>query len=405
MENRPKKDGTCPIKICIIKFGEDKYIRTKFSFLPKHWDKQKREVKLHENKNLINGQLSELLKQTRLNVQEIDERFPSINIGAVKNILQNNSLNKNKHGFVAENLIDFFQAVIDETTNEDYAHHLKNTRMNLIEFRGNNIFFTDIDYKFIEAFRIWAETTPHKRGGGKKLRAKSTVRGYLIDIRMVWHKARSKSEKDKKVWFMENYPFDDIKVPKLQRTKKTTFKENAMDIFRSFTTEDPKLQLAKDTFLLQFNLLGMRIRDVITITWPEVSGGYVNYDMHKNGKIKKFILSDEAKEIINRYRGNDTKYVLPYLKMEEPIKKDIAWATIQVNKGIKKICASLDLPKITSHGSRRSFGLKMLENNVDLVKIQSFYGHSSIVTTMDYISDFDTKEADEMVLNILNKKP
>jgi len=55
-----------------------------------------------------------------------------------------------------------------------------------------------------------------------------------------------------------------------------------------------------------------------------------------------------------------------------------------VNGELRRVCAELELPVITSHGFRHSLGTHLLRSGADMRHIQAILGHESIATTQVY---------------------
>jgi integrase len=64
----------------------------------------------------------------------------------------------------------------------------------------------------------------------------------------------------------------------------------------------------------------------------------------------------------------------------------------------------LNIPKISSHYSRHSFGTILIatkkDKEIDLYSLQKALGHSTIQQTMDYIQDLSNEGKDELTKRI-----
>jgi len=407
----PKKDGTCPVKIVIIKRGRNARLSTDFACAPEDWDATAGVYRKHPDLPMQNAALSEKLARAVKILESLDKNHPDADVYRTKKLLT-----AELSGLVArpgDSFTAYAKKMADDTVNFSNRQHLKTTLSVLREYAGRELNFTEIDYVFCKSFEKWARETPcypaHRKNRTDRYRSDSTVRGYFRDIRKVWNEAKKSSKGPQRAWLIENYPFIDYQIPKATRSKKTTFGEGPMEMVRAYTSAYEKKVLARDAFLLQFNLMGMRVRDVLMLEWKEVFDGYVHYDMNKNGKIKKIPVSDEAAMLMERHRRPGSRYVLPYLEERthekgRPAEKAIQSAVDSLNRGLRGMCDELGLPRITSHGSRRSLGWLLRNSGESVDTIQGLYGHADRKTTLEYLDGVDTSDADRVVKNILNKK-
>ena len=108
----------------------------------------------------------------------------------------------------------------------------------------------------------------------------------------------------------------------------------------------------------------------------------------------------------------------------ESIVKDVLWSQCQrhegeyvfinpktdkpytdIKKGIAKACQKAKLEDFTFHYLRHTFGTRLAEQNVDVVRIKELMGHQSIETTMRYMhaTDRGKREAVAMLSSYREK--
>jgi integrase len=79
-------------------------------------------------------------------------------------------------------------------------------------------------------------------------------------------------------------------------------------------------------------------------------------------------------------------------------------ATMNFNFHLSEMCKILNIPKISSHYARHSFGTILIatkkDKDIDLYSLQKALGHSTIQQTMDYIQDLSNEGKDELTKRI-----
>jgi integrase len=79
-------------------------------------------------------------------------------------------------------------------------------------------------------------------------------------------------------------------------------------------------------------------------------------------------------------------------------------ATMNFNFHLSEMCKILNIPKISSHYARHSFGTILIatkkDKDIDLYSLQKALGHSTIQQTIDYIQDLSNEGKDELTKRI-----
>ena len=88
----------------------------------------------------------------------------------------------------------------------------------------------------------------------------------------------------------------------------------------------------------------------------------------------------EALLELNQYRGN-AEYVFT--------NPDTGTRYADVKKSFSAACREAGITNFTFHDLRHTFGTRLADAGVDVVKIKELMGHASIVTTMRYIHATD----------------
>ena len=145
-----------------------------------------------------------------------------------------------------------------------------------------------------------------------------------------------------------------------------------------------------ETFLFSFYACGLRISDIITLRWSDVSierREVVKTQVKTRGR---FIipLNDEALKILEKWKGKHRVFVFGLLpdnfdladEEELRIRRNSITATI--NKSLQRISeiAQID-KKVTFHCARHSWAVNALEQGMPISMLSELMGHSSVEIT------------------------
>lgn len=167
------------------------------------------------------------------------------------------------------------------------------------------------------------------------------------------------------------------------------------------------VQLARDSFVMQFYLRGLRIGDVLTLTDSNIDGGRVLVEEGKTGSVRSIPIRKEVAAIIERWKGQ-SEYLLPILKYR-PLgglaraenalkrKKAIESATTLINTNLEKLAGMVGIDKkLTTHIARHTFAKLAIDTVKNIRVSQELLGHKSLRVHQDYIRDLqDNDELDK----------
>lgn len=153
---------------------------------------------------------------------------------------------------------------------------------------------------------------------------------------------------------------------------------------------------AREIFLFEC-FTGIRISDILTLKWKNVSDKNLTISMRKTGKPLTLPLHDLVKSILNKRRMivennggqiSAEKYVFNILKVDvenvsaHDALNAINSATVIINKQLKKIAVKAGINKsISTHVGRHSFATMLLTEDVNLSVIQELLGHGDVRIT------------------------
>lgn len=99
----------------------------------------------------------------------------------------------------------------------------------------------------------------------------------------------------------------------------------------------PKLDYARDIFLLSFYLRGMSFVDMAFLKKSDLKNGYVTYRRRKTGQILIIEWAKEMQMILDKYPENRSEYLFPIIR----------------NSGINERCAYLNAGYNINHNLKR----------------------------------------------------
>lgn len=166
----------------------------------------------------------------------------------------------------------------------------------------------------------------------------------------------------------------------------------------------PNLDFASDMFLFCFYTRGMSFIDMAYLRKKDLQNGILSYRRRKTGQ-QLFIKWERCmQEIVDKYPGNTTEYLLPIITQRDvDYRKQYTNELHRVNHLLKKIGKQLDLPMpLTMYVGRHSWASVAKSRNVPISVISEGMGHDSENTTQIYLASLDTSVVDRANKKILD---
>ncbi len=229
--------------------------------------------------------------------------------------------------------------------------------------------------------------------------SENTKRMYLRQLRAIYNFAIEKGFTNNK------NPFAKRQLSSSKRTKAALSKEE-MKMLRDYQPKDKSEEMGKDFFFLTFHCNGANLGDILLFKNSYIEDGTLSFvrrkTQQKNSEPIQIKLSSAAIALFNKYgkisTENPDSLILPYLSnatseknRENIIKREIR----KVNAGLKSICDSLGWRKITTYNARHTFATILRDEGMSIEKIQKLLGHSSILTTQNYLGSLSTEILDK----------
>lgn len=161
-------------------------------------------------------------------------------------------------------------------------------------------------------------------------------------------------------------------------------------------TDCPRVEYARDMFMMSFYLRGMSFIDMAFLRTTDLAHGYVTYRRAKTGQLLRIAWTKEMQSIVNKYPANDAGYLLPILsarhKNLRTAYRNIAYS---INRSLKEVAGMADISiPLTLYCARHSWASAARAKGVPLSVISVGMDHDSETTTQIYLDSLDTSAVD-----------
>ncbi len=386
-----KKDGTSPLAIRITKNRKTSYIYLDYSIKPQDWDAKSQRVKSsYKNSGRLNSFLLKKLVEANEHALELETQKSHVTSQAVRQRI------KPSAGSTFNAQADLYLQHLKEggkynqyTSDKPRIKHFK-------DFMKEDIAFQDITVSLLERFHAHVKNK-------LKLSERSAV-NHIVMMRSVFSHAIKEGVVDAKF-----YPFGKGKM-KIKFPESSKVGLNAEEIKRLETVVlEGQAHHARNLWMISYLFAGMRVSDVLRLRWSNFQNGRLHYEMGKNNKSGSLKIPEKALRILKQYKSSREEkddLVFPELKGVDfgnvfITKRTIAFKTSSIDKCLRlHVAPAAEIgKKLTMHLARHSFAQQATDVPIQL--LQKLYRHSSIVTTMQYQSNFTTQQTDEALDKVL----
>lgn len=165
----------------------------------------------------------------------------------------------------------------------------------------------------------------------------------------------------------------------------------------------PVREYARDMFIFSFCTRGMSFVDMAYLKKKDLRNGYLTYRRKKTGQLLVIEWTRQMQEILNKYKPNKTKYLLPIIKREDGSeRRQYQNQMMKINRHLKELAdmAHLSVP-LSLYYSRHSWATIARGKDIPLSVISEGLGHESETTTQIYLDSIKSYEVDEANRKIL----
>jgi integrase/recombinase XerD len=410
-DSKVLKDGTSPLAVRLIKDRKIKYFFIGHSIHKDDWDEEsqsvKKTVKNHKRLNFLLKKQEALAEEQLMNMEGYHQEF------TIEQLTK-----KIKRGNKAVSFTEFATEYLDGVLKEGRINVARSDRSRLKNIMAYNrqrpLYFHEINVAFLNNFitylRSYRDSLPNKEKKKKKKISEKTVNNHLLMVRTIFNRAIREE-----IISRDIYPFGDkdkIQVKQVESHKVGLDQDELNSLENVELEEGSELWHARNAFVLSFNFAGVRISDLLQLTWSEIQGGRLHYQMGKTDASVSIPVPGKAKEILAYYKPDKHEpdsYVLPYLHnadREDPtdLERKINSAISKINKKLKKVAKLAGIDKnLSTHISRHTFG-NLAGDKIPIPMLQKLYRHKSMLTTAIYQGNFMHKDTDEALLKVVNGK-
>lgn len=218
---------------------------------------------------------------------------------------------------------------------------------------------------------------------GKRVTSNRTLSLYLVSIKKLFSEAKRKfNKKDKNLILIPNSPFEDLKIPKQEATRKRAISVDIIKKLWKLPYKDMKkgykstcrYNLAKDCFILSFCLMGINSADLYNAT--EMRGNTIIYNRTKtkarrlDGAKMMVDIPKIVQPLIDKYKDSTGKRLFNFHQFygdEKTFNKAI-------NSGLKEIGSILEVDDLEYYAARHSWATIALNK----VGIDKYIVHAAL---------------------------
>jgi len=197
-----------------------------------------------------------------------------------------------------------------------------------------------------------------------------------------WCKTKAVLRQAEKDEIIGRHPFLGVDGPKKCEVEKTYLDEREI---AALVQTECRFTDVKTAFLFSC-FTGLRVSDVISITWGQIESQGLKFRQKKTKEFVYLPLNETARNCIAAMAYGDKKSdarVFPLANVNHLGEKLKEWATAAK---VKK--------SITFHTARHTYATLLLTKNVDLYTVSKLLGHSEIKTTQVYAKVIDRKKVE-----------
>lgn len=372
-------------------------IKLNYSIEKKHYNPKPRGYKYirssHPKHAIINRHIDDKIQAAKNALAELEKEKAVVTASAIKVKLANPD---------SKSFIEFANKVAYALKQNNHFGNYKKYKTliyKLEEFRNkSDILFAEITPGFLASF----EAHLVKLGN-----AVNTINGNLRTIRAIYYKAIQNG-----IVEQNRNPFAIYKIKSGNTSKDRLTLEEIIKIEELEFTPGTLISHVKNVFLFSFYNAGIRISDLLMLTWGNIQNGRLVYTMYKTNRTHSLLLKEKPLAIMDQYRTDDTKkedYIFPFFKnnidYSNPLflHNQIGSKTALINKYLKQIATMAEIDKnITTHTARHSFADIARKKEKNLYNLSKALGHSSIKVTEAYLASFDEAAVDETLNNVFD---
>lgn len=393
LRRKNNKNGTYPLALQIIKDRKKSISHLGHSIEEKYWDEGTGRVrKTHPNSARLNNFLNKKLADAEDKLLELQSQKKDLSPKSIKDDIVDN---KNKSFFA---LADIYLDNLRQrgkynriTSEEPRIKHFKDF------LKTSEITFQEITVTLLSRYKAYLS-------GTRKV-SERTIINHLIIIRTIYNLAIKSNNADAKY-----YPFGKDKTPiKFPQSIKIGLTKAEVEAIEKLDLKLANDNHARNAWLFSFYFAGMRVSDVLKLTWEDFQDMRLHYAMGKNQKAGSLKTPEKALKILEQYRYREGKFKtvfpeldrIPDLSNQYDVQRITSYENKKLNKALKNVAEKAKInKKLTMHIARHTFG-NISGDSIPIQMLQKLYRHSSITTTIGYQANFIHRDVDDALDSVV----
>lgn len=381
-KRRRLKSGKFPLKYKIARKDGAIYIPTGYELKEEEWDAENERVKSLADRRIINiklgSQLAILNDKIMTLQQEGKMRFYS-NKKLLLYLSNKGTENENVQRLF-KTQYEAFVATKENATTIDIYKNVINKIKEYCDYESLELQDIDIDWL---------------NGYTEKLRQdRNCTNSIAINLRCI----RAVLNFARKRGVIKEYVFSMYQIKTEETRKRSLTVEQLRTLYHADLSKIRSKH--RDMFFLIFFLMGINMIDLSRLT--QIENGRIMYRRAKTGTLYDIKVEPEARAIIDKYRGKEH-----LLKVFDNL-TSYKYYEVALNDTLTKICAELELPKISAYWARHTFATIAYEIGIPTDTIADCLGHKSthkiteiyIKKDLNKIDEANRKVIDYVIYNI-----
>lgn len=361
-----------------------------YSIFPDEWDNHKSMIRIncHSERFEKLKAIRDLIRIDLQRLSKIDRRLEDDGFPYTADDI----IEEYRQYLTHYSLFNFMENVIDEIRNTGRIRTAETYYSALISFRQfreqQDVMLDCLTPNLMKAYEMWLQ---------KKGLVPNSTSFYMRILRATYNRA---VEMD----IIENTrPFRNVYTG----VEKTVKRALPIGIIRKIRyldlSYDPRLDYARDMFILSFFLRGMSFIDMSFLRKKDLRFGHISYRRRKTGQLLSIKWTREMQEILNKYPENPTEFLLPIIKTNTENKRMHYHNRMsEINASLKRIAEIINLKiPLTLYVARHSWASVARSKGIPISIISEGMGHDSETTTQIYLASLDTTAVDRANAKIL----
>lgn len=345
------KGGRHKVRISVAHNGETRYIVT--------------DIIIDSCKEFKNGQVVKRADAASMNtkLRGLMQRYQQ----AIDELKYTNGLTcpeliyliKNAHNYKHRTIASIYKEFVNYSKIKKSTEHFYNAQyMSLVSFTGENMLIEKISHATVIGYDKFLRSKNY---------APCTIRNKMAFLMIIVGYAKRCQYADYKI-----DPFMGYELPE-QTVRQAWLSVDEVRMIRDFQTSKKSLQKCRDMFMLSYYLGGINMCDLININFNEQTDviRYVRSKTENRRKLNKFVefvIPDEAKAIIARYKSSNGIIALNKFQQNYKLQHFFSY-------NMPLLAKALGLNRLIYYSARKSFSQHAFMLGISTSVIDYILGH------------------------------